>query len=1035
MAEQLNIQFGVDASKVVRAAEQAGQLAGKLFGDQFNKAAEQQLDNVEVQLDLNFKGESQAKSATKQIELLRGQLKKAEEAKRAAAKAADKMALADAKAANKKKALAKAIGKVPLKAHASQLQRAINKLKTLQSQTVKGSEAYKRLGTSIGGLNKRLANMGGQNQFMKGLSGAVGGLTSKFALANVAAGLVTDGIRKLGTAAAEALEAFTQRAKNVEALTLALQNAGIEGKDVQKVMGSIKATALTFGTSMDDVSAAWKRLGPTILAAGGNIKDVEKIIIAMSARTVGLGLNAEQTGRYMEALAQVMGKGKLQGEELTKQLSQLDGALRSQIEQDLKKSVEGFTSLEEEMRKGAVTADMFAQSFIRVSQGAVDNLTGEMFNLQQQIKNTGEAGGLTIQQIENKINTLNTISLDGFAAAFDGFGKSIQRAQAAWAQFNAWVVTNAPATMSIIKVTFDGLGKTMEITAKGILLAWQGVVLLIEAAISPVTRFIELVKNVIPPEALQKMTSFGTEVSNVDSKLFDMATSIGAAGKAQITFLEEVDGAIKNNEGNWDELGEKLKGFIAERIAGLEEVTAYVKQSYEEEKASIQENVEVLRGKLEEEKLMHEEAKAKIIEKYNEEKQQIDEVRQALDEAYGRDMAALDQKTTAEKRLQEIRRSELQARANNAALSEKERVSAQAQLDAMTRRNEKAKLRNQYEKDKLVLDQQSEQNEKNKDQSLDKQNAKYEKRRKVIDENLKAELKAIDEIDKEITKLDSNIRSMKNYEKDAIFENRNKAIQAIQDQTAELNVLIRKWNEVETAARRAASAGKGAGGGGVDGAAATGGPVSSGRTYTVNEVGQEAFLSAAGKLSMIDAPAWGQWTAPTSGTVIPAHLTSQLEIPRGGINLNGSGMSPGMGRKLMNKKTGQKAVSFIRGKVSKTKKGLSSLSKKTSGGLTSSGYEKKDALVAELSSSKVEASIPPYLSKEINIPSTKIKSNKNTSANSVSSGNMLQIARAIKSMQTGNSISNNVTIQSNNPTQAAGNMMVQLAKLKRARYS
>ena len=65
-----------------------------------------------------------------------------------------------------------------------------------------------------------------------------------------------------------------------------------------------------------------------------------------------------------------------------------------------------------------------------------------------------------------------------------------------------------------------------------------------------------------------------------------------------------------------------------------------------------------------------------------------------------------------------------------------------------------------------------------------------------------------------------------------------------------------------------------------------GGPVSGGSTYTVNELGKEAFLSASGRLSMINAPAFGQWKAPGAGTVIPAHLTKQLDVPTGGVNIN-----------------------------------------------------------------------------------------------------------------------------------------------------
>ena len=66
----------------------------------------------------------------------------------------------------------------------------------------------------------------------------------------------------------------------------------------------------------------------------------------------------------------------------------------------------------------------------------------------------------------------------------------------------------------------------------------------------------------------------------------------------------------------------------------------------------------------------------------------------------------------------------------------------------------------------------------------------------------------------------------------------------------------------------------------------TGGPMKAGETSVVNELGKEAFLTASGKLSMINAPAWGKWRAPEQGTVIPAHLTKKLDIPTGGIDLN-----------------------------------------------------------------------------------------------------------------------------------------------------
>jgi hypothetical protein len=63
----------------------------------------------------------------------------------------------------------------------------------------------------------------------------------------------------------------------------------------------------------------------------------------------------------------------------------------------------------------------------------------------------------------------------------------------------------------------------------------------------------------------------------------------------------------------------------------------------------------------------------------------------------------------------------------------------------------------------------------------------------------------------------------------------------------------------------------------------TGGPAQAGQTYQVNELGQEGFLSSAGRLSPINKPKNALWRAPSSGTVIPAHIWSQMDIPKGGV--------------------------------------------------------------------------------------------------------------------------------------------------------
>lgn len=74
-----------------------------------------------------------------------------------------------------------------------------------------------------------------------------------------------------------------------------------------------------------------------------------------------------------------------------------------------------------------------------------------------------------------------------------------------------------------------------------------------------------------------------------------------------------------------------------------------------------------------------------------------------------------------------------------------------------------------------------------------------------------------------------------------------------------------------------------------------GGPVDSGSLYRVNELGKEAFLSASGRLSMINKPRNALWRAPSRGTVIPAHLTAGLNIPSNGVN-----MASGASRRVSN---------------------------------------------------------------------------------------------------------------------------------------
>lgn len=80
----------------------------------------------------------------------------------------------------------------------------------------------------------------------------------------------------------------------------------------------------------------------------------------------------------------------------------------------------------------------------------------------------------------------------------------------------------------------------------------------------------------------------------------------------------------------------------------------------------------------------------------------------------------------------------------------------------------------------------------------------------------------------------------------------------------------------------------------------TGGPVTPGTTYTVNELGKEMFMSSGGRLSEINVPAFGSWTPHTSGTVIPAHIANQIRDGKAAAKAEGAmtGLSGGTRAKI-----------------------------------------------------------------------------------------------------------------------------------------
>lgn len=213
---------------------------------------------------------------------------------------------------------------------------------------------------------------------------------------------------------------ITNQQKQLEGFELALKNIGLSSIEAAEALDDASRIANELGAPIQQVEKSFKRMLPALQSIGVEGKDASNFIEQITARTQTLGLNTDQSGRFLEAFAQVLSKGKLQGEELNQQLSELDGALRSQLADALGVAT---SELEEMVAAGKITAPVFVDAVLKMANG-VDVL-----------KALVASGNQTIQQLQNEISNLNTDNLRDIGAAFEPAIKAILRIQKLFAEF------------------------------------------------------------------------------------------------------------------------------------------------------------------------------------------------------------------------------------------------------------------------------------------------------------------------------------------------------------------------------------------------------------------------------------------------------------------------------------------------------------------------------------------------------------------------------------------------------------------------
>ena len=350
-------------------------------------------------------------------------------------------------------------------------------------------------------LAAELAGVEGQLSALESPTKKLARLIDTLGRIRVAVDAVSDAFRIVnGTIAV-----FVTRTKQVESFNLALQNIGLNATEANNAFKQAAATSNALGAPLQGVERSYRRMIPSLKSIGVSAADSDKFIANLAARTQVLGLNTEESGRLVEAFAQVLSKGRLSGEELNQQISELDGAFRSQLAQAL-----GLTTqqLVQFVETGQVGSAKFVQAFLQMENGV---------GLLQDRLNSGNA---TVQQLQNLLQTINTKNIESLAASFDPLFRAILRSQLVFAK-----LINTVATSSVFAILGSFLADVVE-----------GFTFLTKTVLSAITLLLRLVEPVVAAakafgESIPFIEKFGQTIGVVLAILVQNAI-FNAAAKA-----------------------------------------------------------------------------------------------------------------------------------------------------------------------------------------------------------------------------------------------------------------------------------------------------------------------------------------------------------------------------------------------------------------------------------------------------------------------------------------------------------------------
>ena len=784
-------------------------------------------------------------------------------------------------------------GKTPkaVKRSVAVLKELLNSTKKYKDGTKKLTEEWKILSRRLKEAKEIMKGMRVDPQLEKSITGA-----------NIAAGLALDAIRALG----RAVMGFIKEGIQMEVLMLQLEGFTGSTEEARDAFDEFTKIAVDTPFNVKQVTEAARTMMGFGVSTDEAIQRVEQLAI-VAASTDGelknMARNLGQIQANQKAYTRDLMQFANQGIPIYQMLGEVLGVSTQQIREMAEEGRIGYAevtaALDLMTKEGSafqVIADKMGRTMaarLEEMGSAITEVSGQFINMIQSID--AAVGGPLEKSMQLISNIIRMVG-DGF----QNIGKNAETLAPIFVALGT-VMAGTLGTALILNLKAIGAQMVLLIAKAKTYAAVQAGLVVIQKILAALTGnwgrlALAAGVAVVAFETHKRVTRdlIGEQKAATEAaKQHEEALAAEArstiesadAGKLLVFQTKELTGATKKLvKEEKEKFKDNQRGYKLQ-LSAMERTMAYLTRLSDEEKKQHTDKIENIKEEMEIEKTKQTEAIAKAKERHEIVMTNLRAEKQEILDKYDIALGLLDEETVYSKELKQIKKREIEEKLRSNELSRKETLELLEQLEQMKRQEKRKDLLAKKAEEVRVVEEKIKKEQEKQEKAMDKIKDQYEDRIKVLEKNMVAEEESINKIDKKLEAQSSKVRQFKDQELTAIYENRDAALSALDDQIAKAGVLRTAMREAYAEAKRAnAEAAKG----GPDGTRASGGPVLGGSTYQVNERGKEAFLSASGKLSMINAPAFGNWRAPSSGTVIPAHLTSQLAIPSGGVNLNQS---------------------------------------------------------------------------------------------------------------------------------------------------